>query len=167
MNVPLTALYVPGDRPDRWEKAIAAGADIVVIDLEDAVAPTRKDEARAALATLRSVSEVSLQVRINARGSAWHDVDLEAVTAMPAEVGVRVPKVQSGEEVESLARRVRGRSLHALIESAIGVERAFEIASAGVASIGLGEADLRSQLGLARGLKGEPGLVWARSRVVN
>jgi citrate lyase subunit beta/citryl-CoA lyase len=167
VNVPLTALYVPGDRPDRWEKAIAAGADVVIIDLEDAVAPARKDEARAALAALRPVSEVALQVRVNARGTAWHHADLDTVTALPPEVGVRVPKVQSAEEVESLAQRVRGRAIHALIESAIGVERAFEIASAGVASIGLGEADLRSQLGLARGPKGEPGLLWARSRVVN
>jgi citrate lyase subunit beta/citryl-CoA lyase len=167
VNVPLTALYVPGDRPDRWEKAIAAGADVVIIDLEDAVAPARKDEARAALAALRPVSEVALQVRVNARGTAWHHADLDTITALALEVGVRVPKVQSAEEVESLAQRVRGRAIHALIESAIGVERAFEIASAGVASIGLGEADLRSQLGLARGPKGEPGLLWARSRVVN
>ena len=167
MNVPLTALYVPGDRPDRWEKAISAGADVVIIDLEDAVAPSRKDEARAALAALRPVPEVALQVRVNARGTAWHDADLETVGDLPPEVGVRVPKVQAAEEVQALARRLGGRAVHALIESAIGVERAFEIASAGVASIGLGEADLRSQLGLARGPKGEPGLLWARSRVVN
>jgi citrate lyase subunit beta/citryl-CoA lyase len=158
---------VPGSRPDRWEKAIAAGADIVIIDLEDAVAPIRKDAAREALTGLGPVSGVALQVRVNARGTGWHDADLEAVTALAPEVGVRVPKVESAEEVEMLARRLGGRAIHALIESALGVERAFDIASAGVASIGLGEADLRSQLGLARGLKGEPGLLWARSRVVN
>ena len=167
MNVPLTALYVPGDRPDRWEKAIAAGADVVIIDLEDAVAATRKDEARAGLAALRPVPDAMLQVRVNARGTAWHDADLEAVAALPADVGVRIPKVQSAGEVEALAERIGDRAIHALIESALGVERAFEIASAGVASIGLGEADLRSQLGLARGPEGEPGLLWARSRIVN
>lgn len=167
MNVPLTALYVPGDRPDRWEKAIAAGADVVIIDLEDAVAATRKDEARESLAALPAVSDPMLQVRVNARGTAWHDADLGAVAALPVEVGVRVPKVQSADEVEAIAERIGDRDIHALIESALGVERAFEIASAGVASIGLGEADLRSQLGLARGPHGEPGLLWARSRIVN
>jgi citrate lyase subunit beta/citryl-CoA lyase len=166
VNVPLTALYVPGDRPDRWEKAIATGADVVIIDLEDAVAPRRKDEARASLALSRPVTAAALQVRINARGSAWYDADVDAVAALPADVGVRVPKVQSAGEVEALAERIGGRAIHALIESALGVERAFEIASAGVASIGLGEADLRSQLGLARGPAGEPGLLWARSRIV-
>jgi citrate lyase subunit beta/citryl-CoA lyase len=167
MSVPLTALYVPGDRPDRWEKAIATGADVVIIDLEDAVAPSRKDGARAELAALPHVSDTMFQVRVNARGTGWYDADLEAVAALPADIGVRVPKVQSPDDVEALAEQIGGRAIHALIESALGVERAFEIATAGVRSIGLGEADLRSQLGLVRGPDGEPGLLWARSRVVN
>ena len=167
MSVPLTALYVPGDRPDRWEKAVATGADIVIIDLEDAVAPSRKDGARAGLAALRPVSDTMFQVRVNARGTGWYEADLEAVAALPADIGVRVPKVQSADDVEALAEQIDGRAIHALIESALGVERAFEIANAGVRSIGLGEADLRSQLGLARGPDGAPGLLWARSRVVN
>lgn len=192
--VALTALYVPADRGDRIEKALAAGADIVIVDLEDAVAPSRKDAARAALATLGmglpgSVGSVgaAVQVRINARGSRWHEADLAAVGALPADVGVRVPKVESAEDIRAVADAVPGHAIHALVESALGVERAFEIASAGIASAGiasagvesvgvasagvasvaLGEADLRSQLGLAPGMAGEPGLRWARSRLVN
>lgn len=165
MNAPLTALYVPGDRHDRVQKALAAGADIVIVDLEDAVAPTRKAEAREALAGL--VPTPRLQVRVNGRGSPWHDADIAAVAALPTVIEVRLPKVESAADVAAVADRVPGRAIHALIEAALGVERAFEIASAGVGSIALGEADLRSQLGLARGPAGEPGLQWARSRVVN
>ncbi|MEU1972204.1 CoA ester lyase [Microbacterium sp. NPDC019599] len=166
MTPALTALYVPGDRPDRVAKAMDAGADIVIVDLEDAVAPTRKDVARAGIADLRPVAGGALQVRVNGRGSPWLEADLDAVAQLPHDIGVRLPKVQSPDEIRSLAERVGGRPLHALLETALGVERAFEIASAGVASIALGEADLRSQLGLPRGQAGEPGLEWARSRAV-
>lgn len=168
--IALTALYVPGDRPDRVAKALAAGADIVIVDLEDAVAPSSKDLARNALGealTGRDAGGPAVQVRVNAAGSPWHDDDLAAVAALDGEVGVRVPKVESAAQVADIASRVPGRPIHALIESAMGVERAFEIASAGVASIALGEADLRSQLGLPRGAAGEPGLAWTRSRMVN
>ncbi|MEV4088865.1 aldolase/citrate lyase family protein, partial [Nonomuraea fuscirosea] len=52
---PVTWLYVPGDRPERFDKAVASGADVVIIDLEDAVAPGKKDEARRnAVAYLRA-----------------------------------------------------------------------------------------------------------------
>lgn len=166
MTVPLTALYVPADRPDRVAKALTAGADIVIVDLEDAVAPSRKDAARAALAGLRPVDGVALQVRINGRGSSWHGADVDAVAGLPDAIGVRLPKVQSPEEIGALAGRLGPRPIHALLESALGIERAFEIASAGVESVALGEADLRSQLGLPSGLAGEPGLQWARSRIV-
>lgn len=168
--IALTALYVPGDRPDRVAKALAAGADVVIVDLEDAVAPSSKDLARNALGealTGRDAGGPAVQVRVNAAGSPWQDDDLAAVAALDGEVGVRVPKVESAAQVADIASRVPGRPLHALIESAMGVERAFEIASAGVASIALGEADLRSQLGLPRGAAGEPGLAWTRSRMVN
>lgn len=168
--IALTALYVPGDRPNRVGRALAAGADVVIVDLEDAVAPSSKDLARNALGealTGRDAGGPAVQVRVNAAGSPWHDDDLAAVAALDGEVGVRVPKVESAAQVADIASRVPGRPIHALVESAMGVERAFEIASAGVASIALGEADLRSQLGLPRGVAGEPGLAWTRSRIVN
>lgn len=163
---PLTALYVPGDRPDRVAKALTAGADIVIVDLEDAVAPSRKTEARSALAALLTAEAPDaprVQVRVNVRGSAWHDDDLAAVATLPAEVDVRLPKVASAADVEAVRTALPGRAVHALIESALGVERAYEIASAGVASLALGDADLRSQLGLGPG--DEP-LAWIRSRLV-
>jgi citrate lyase subunit beta/citryl-CoA lyase len=164
---PLTLLYVPADRPDHVAKALASGADAVLVDLEDAVAPAAKDAARANLAGLLSELEPGapqVQVRINAAGTPWHAADLAAVAPLPAPVGVRVPKVESADEVRALANAVPGRTLHLLLESAVGVERAFEIATASpqVGSIGLGEADLRSDLRV----DDEAGLTWACGRVV-
>ncbi|MER7083495.1 citrate lyase subunit beta / citryl-CoA lyase [Saccharopolyspora kobensis] len=163
---PLTLLYVPADRPDRVTKALASNADVVLVDLEDAVAPARKDEARAnALRLLADApTDRPVQVRINHPSTPWHDDDVAALADLPLAVGVRVPKVEAAEEVRRLAAALPDRALHLLIESALGVEHALDIATAApqVASIGLGEADLRSDLHVAD----ETGLSWARSRVV-
>lgn len=164
-GVPLTLLYVPADRPDRIAKALASSADTVLVDLEDAVAPSRKDDARgSASAALAAVSGRAVQVRINHPGTPWHADDVAMVAALPVDVGARVPKVESADDVRALAAALPGRALHLLVESALGVERAFELATASpqVASIGLGEADLRSDLRV----DGDEGLTWARSRVV-
>lgn len=164
-GTPLTLLYVPADRPDRVAKALASSADAVLVDLEDAVAPSRKGEARenAGLALAAGVSR-PVQVRINRRSTPWHAEDVALLGVLPSSVGARVPKVESIAEVQELADALPGRALHLLVESALGVERAFELATASpqVASIGLGEADLRSDLRV----DDEDGLLWARSRVV-
>ena len=152
MNVPpLTLLYVPGDRPDRVEKAIASEAHAVIVDLEDGVAPAAKTAARANLpALLGERRDKPVYVRVNA-GDAE---DLELV-AMLAIEGVYVPKVAGPANVPSV-----GLPVHCLIESAAGVEAAYEIAKTrGVAGISLGEADLRSETGAL-----EAGLDWARAR---
>jgi citrate lyase subunit beta/citryl-CoA lyase len=174
-RVIVTALYVPGDRPDRIGKALRSGADAVIIDLEDAVAPAHKREALDALSGLADAMTAAasegaapaVQVRVNARGSQWHEADLAAVAALPDAVGVRLPKTQSPEDVAALRAALPGRDIHALLESALAVERAFQIASHGVASLALGEADLRAELGVPAGREGEDGLRWARSRLVN
>ena len=165
----LTSLYVPGDRPDRVAKALGSGADCVIVDLEDAVAASHKGAARDALAGALAEAApgiVAVQVRVNARGSAWHEADLAAVAELDPAVGVRIPKVAGPDDVAAVKAALPGREVHALIETALGVEQAFAIASAGVASVALGEADLRAELGLAAGEEGEPGLAWVRSRLV-
>jgi citrate lyase subunit beta/citryl-CoA lyase len=151
---PLTWLYVPADRPDRVEKAIASRAHAVIVDLEDAVAPAAKDAARAGLAELLAAPRGKpVYVRVNAGVAA----DLDTVAGLPL-AGVVVPKVARPEDVPAV-----GLPVLCLIESAAGVERAFDIASApGVAGISLGEADLRSETGAL-----EAGLDWARARIVN
>jgi citrate lyase subunit beta/citryl-CoA lyase len=151
---PLTWLYVPGDRPDRVEKAIASDADAVIVDLEDGVAPAAKAAARSNLPTLLETRrDKPVYVRVNAGDEA----DLEVVRELEID-GVVVPKVERVSDVPALSLPI-----HCLIESAAGVEAAYEIASAdGVAGISLGEADLRSQTGVL-----EAGLDWVRGRVVN
>jgi citrate lyase subunit beta/citryl-CoA lyase len=166
MNAPppvLTLLYVPGDRPDRFGKALDSSADVVILDLEDAVSPAGKARARAAVREFLSAEQPKLvQVRVNDLRSAPGREDVEALGGLPGLAGIRVPKVESA--VELAACTGLGVPLHPLIESARGVEAAFSIASADplVASVGLGEADLRSELGVTD----EAGLAWVRGRIV-
>jgi citrate lyase subunit beta/citryl-CoA lyase len=151
---PLTWLYVPADRPDRVEKAIASRAHAVIVDLEDGVAPSSKAAARDGLeALLGEQRDKPVLVRVNAGAAA----DLEAVEGLPI-AGVVLPKVARPTDIPSIDLPV-----HCLIESAAGVEAAFEVASApGVAGISLGEADLRSETGAL-----DSGLDWTRSRIIN
>lgn len=171
----LTLLYVPGDRPDRVRKALASPADGVIVDLEDAVAPSAKAAAREVLGSLSAAECARVQVRVNAVGTPWHEEDVAAVAALvegamgtgstgQGLLGVRVPKARAVEEVRALAGLMPGVPLHLLLEDALGIERAYDLATAHeqVASLGLGEADLRSDLGVTEG----EGLTWARSRVV-
>ncbi len=164
---PLTWLYVPGDRPERFAKGLASETDVVIVDLEDAVAPGHKDAAREnARSLLSGATAKPVVVRINDIRSAWGAADLGALGDAASLAGVRIPKVESAEDVRLVRAGLQSRTLplHCLIESARGVEAAFEIASAdpNVASIALGEADLRSDLGVTD----EEGLLWARSRIV-
>ncbi|MEQ4209447.1 CoA ester lyase [Actinopolymorpha sp. B9G3] len=163
----VTLLYVPGDRPDRVKKALASDADVVIIDLEDSVPPEAKAAARMALRDLTGDPNRAVQVRVNPLDTAWGREDLIAVRALPAHVDVRLPKVESPSAVWDVVALLAGgthRRLHVLLESALGVERAFEIAGAdpSMVSIGLGEEDLRSDLGVTD----DVGLAWARGRVV-
>jgi citrate lyase subunit beta/citryl-CoA lyase len=162
-------LYVPGDDPRRIEKALATGADAVVIDLEDSVAPNRKEEARSNAATvLESVPARPVFVRINAPGSELAARDIAAVAALQLS-GLRLPKVESLESVRLVAETLEAlrseASIQCLIESALGLELALEIARSHerVAGISLGEADLAADLGV----RDEAGLLYARSRIVS
>ncbi|WP_320776262.1 HpcH/HpaI aldolase/citrate lyase family protein [Streptomyces sp. CRN 30] len=162
---PLTWLYAPGDRPHVVGRALASGADVVVVDLEDAVAPDRKEYARAATAELLTGSQpLPVHVRVNALDGPWAAADLAAVAGLPGLSGLRLPKVVAPGAVVRVAADAPGTPLYALLESALGVERAFAIAAAHPAlrGIALGEADLRADLGVT----GDPGLDWSRSRVV-
>lgn len=163
-----TYLYAPGSDARMMEKTFATEADAVVFDLEDAVAPSRKDLARAQVARmLQCQPPKPTFVRINAVDSGLADEDLMAI-AGPWLAGVRLPKTESPEEVRHVADRLErlgcDAGIHCLVESALGVERAFDLARAHprVTGLGLGEADLRADLGVSD----EAGLVYARSRIV-
>ena len=92
--------------------------------------------------------------------------DLAMVAGLPRTVGARLPKVESAATVRAVAGQLPGRELHPLLESALGVERAYRIATAvpAVASLGLGEADLRADLGLPA--DADEALSYPRSRTI-
>ncbi|HEX6357977.1 CoA ester lyase [Actinophytocola sp.] len=145
MSVPITGLYVPGDRPDRFDKAVATGADLVILDLEDAVAPDRKAFARDAVATWLAQARVEcvLQVRVNA-----HNAEDLAVLRELTGFEVRLPKVESPAQVDEVVAALPGVPVTALVESAFGVEHATDLAAhPAVTRLGLGESDLASELG--------------------
>ncbi|MDX2974090.1 CoA ester lyase [Kribbella solani] len=161
----LTALYVPANRPDRFAKAVAAGPDLVVFDLEDAVPVGDKAEARGwAVAWIAANAHGPVQIRVNALTSPWIEDDLAAISAVPS-VRIRVPKVESAADVRAVLDKVPSARITALLESPLGVERAYEIATADprVEAIALGEADLSSALGV----DGAEGLAWSRGRLVS
>jgi citrate lyase subunit beta / citryl-CoA lyase len=102
-------LFVPGDRPDRMEKALRAGADALILDLEDAVAPAAKAEARRAVTSfLLGHQGSNLWVRINPIDGPETDKDLQAIlTGRPD--GIVLPKAEGGASVTELARRLGER----------------------------------------------------------
>jgi citrate lyase subunit beta/citryl-CoA lyase len=168
--IPLTWLYAPGDRQEVVAKALTSGADVVIVDLEDAVPPARKEYARAATAELlTTIPPVPVHVRMNALDTPHAEADLKALSPLPGLSGLRLPKITTSAEVVRVAERsapVEGGAmpLYALLESALGVERAYDIASCHPAlrGIALGEADLRADLGA----RDDAALDWPRARVI-
>lgn len=143
-----TVLFVPGDRPDRFEKAAASGADLVVLDLEDAVSPAAKDGARTAVAAWLGRG-LLCGVRINPPGTVWHAADLEVVSQH--DCVLMMPKAEDPTVLSDLSERSRGRvALVALVETACGVLGSAALAGApGVARLAFGSFDLAAQLGVA------------------
>lgn len=148
LPAPRSLLFVPGDRPERFGKALASGADAVIADLEDAVAADGKDRARAAVAAALAQGE-RLAVRINGAETAWFDADLRmCCEARPA--AVVLPKAEDPAAIADAARRLGAATpLLALIETAGGLQRVHEIAAGGcVARLLFGAIDLQLDLGM-------------------
>ncbi|MFI6926943.1 HpcH/HpaI aldolase/citrate lyase family protein [Nonomuraea spiralis] len=148
MIAPVTWLYVPGDRPERFAKAAASGADVVIIDLEDAVAPAGKDAARAnAVAYLRGREAAAgprIHVRVNDVATDRGRADLAAVGELAD--AVRLPKVESAAALDGLPGAA---PLYALLESAAGIVEARAVAAhPRVAGVALGEQDLAAELSI-------------------
>lgn len=149
-------LFVSGERPERFPKALAAGADLVCIDLEDAVAPARKHQARQdALAFAAAPRTQPLAVRINGLRTREGLADVLALIESGRSVDVVIlPKVESAAEVALFQGWAAGsfKQIVALIESPLGLERAAEIARAalheapGLGALMLGGADLSAEL---------------------
>jgi citrate lyase subunit beta/citryl-CoA lyase len=121
-------LFVPASRPERYAKALGAGADAVIVDLEDAVAPADKDDARAALAAWLDPAHPVL-VRINAADTQWFAADLELL-ARPGISGVVVPKAEHAGDVLTASCAGGGLPVLPLVESALGFGQRLALAHA-------------------------------------
>jgi citrate lyase subunit beta/citryl-CoA lyase len=148
-------LFVPGNRPERFAKALASGADAVIIDLEDAVPLDAKATARDALLAAWSGLDASerarLLVRVNPAGTPWHAADLAAVASLTGLGALMLPKAENPQQVEQ-AFRTSSMLVLPLIESAEGVGQMDAIAwAAGTLRLGLGHIDLQADLGMRCG----------------
>jgi citrate lyase subunit beta/citryl-CoA lyase len=148
-------LFVPGNRPERFAKALASGADAVIIDLEDAVPLDAKDTARSVLLSawtdLDAAERARLLVRVNPAGTPWHEADLAAVASLTGLGALMLPKAENAQQVEQ-AFRTSSKRVLPLIESAEGVGQMDAIArAAGTLRLGLGHIDLQADLGVRCG----------------
>ncbi|MDZ7778798.1 MAG: CoA ester lyase [Gemmatimonadota bacterium] len=171
-------LFFPATRPDRYEKALETGADMVCADLEDAVARDAKGEARARAAELLRDGPWRAEraaIRINAVDSETGRRDLEEVTAAWAAgshgepLTLVIPKVSGAADVGQVREAARGAGITvraiAMIESASGLENAAAIARApSVVALLLGAVDLAADLGCDLDWEA---LLYARGRVVH
>ena len=152
-------LFVPANHPERYAKALASGADAVIIDLEDAVAPAAKASARAQLtqgfASLTAADRTRVLVRINAEGTPWHadDLQLLATLAEGGLAGVVLPKVESAADINDVAACVgHNCALLPMLESAAGLAALDGWAGcAGVTRLVFGHLDFQADLGMACG----------------
>ena len=163
--LPRAYLFVPADRPERFAKARASGADAVIVDLEDAVAPEAKASARDALAAALDAS-APLVVRINAAGTPWFEDDLE-LCRHPGVAAVMLPKAEGIDAVCTVVE-ITYKDVLPIIESARGLREIHNIASVpGVIRLAFGSVDLALDLGIDCAPDGaESELLAFRSQVV-
>jgi citrate lyase subunit beta / citryl-CoA lyase len=153
MTLPTTYLFVPGNRPDRFDKALNSGADAIILDLEDAVDPASKDAAREAVGAWLDSGHAAdgrmlgrVLVRINDDTTPWYGGDCALLDRFPA-VGVVLPKTERAEQIATLPK---GGIIVPLIETAWGLRRVDEIAAAdGVQRLAFGTLDFAADLNLS------------------
>jgi citrate lyase subunit beta / citryl-CoA lyase len=149
-------LFVPGDRPDRMEKALASGADALILDLEDAVAPERKAEARVEVARFVAAHpEERLWVRVNPLDSGLNEDDLAALCDLQPD-GIVLPKAEGGASVNALAQRLadKGNTKSRILAIATETPAAiFQLGTYGgadrLAGLTWGAEDLPAAIGAA------------------
>ena len=168
-------IFAPGLQPEMFPKALKAGADIVCIDLEDAIAPQHKDISRdrtlALFAEEQADDGVERMVRINCTRTPEGMADLQAIVAGPHRPpAIMLPKVKSPNEIRALDELFDEHDvdirLHAIIETNHGLEAAYEIAQASqrLDAIFFGGVDMAAEL---RAQNDWQNLLYARSRAVH
>lgn len=154
-------LFVPGNRHERFDKACAAGADAVIVDLEDAVPPAEKMAAREALARWLSPAQPVL-VRINSADSAWFADDL-SLCALPGVAGIVLPKAERFDDVAHVVSR-GAQVVLPLVETAQGFWNAHALAQTrGVQRLMFGSIDFQLDMGIDGELEE---LLYFRSQLV-
>ncbi|WP_193452568.1 HpcH/HpaI aldolase/citrate lyase family protein [Pseudomonas nitroreducens] len=146
-----TALFVPGSRPERFAKALASGADAVIVDFEDAVEASLKARARENLESFLDANpEARVRVRVNAAGDPQQTADLELCGRLPGVTGILLPKAERAMQVRIAA--ASGKPVWPLIESARGLLALGEIAACeGVERLTFGGLDLALDIGMSSG----------------
>ena len=166
-----SVLYMPGSNSRALAKARSLDADVLILDLEDAVAPDAKTEARRLVAEALAEGGYGHRetlVRINAPGTAWAEDDIRMVAASSAN-GLLIPKVESPDTVRAVEAALTGTgvALWCMIETPLGVLRAAEIAAASsrLAGFVMGTSDLVKDL-RARHTPGREAVLTALSLTV-
>lgn len=156
-------LFVPGNRPERFDKAWQSGADAVVIDLEDAVAPSDKPAARENVKRWLNPDRASY-LRVNGADTEWFSEDL-ALLSLAGIAGVMLPKAESPAQIHAIAGQcARQLRVIPLIETAIGLWNAESIARAPqIERLAFGSVDFQLDCGIG-GEREE--LLFARSQLV-
>jgi len=164
-------LYIPGNNPSIMQNIAVFGADTVILDLEDAVAPPEKDAARILVKyALENVDfgRTERGVRINPLNTPFGKKDLDMVLSSDVEL-IFLPKTESAEDVKELCSLIGDREIciSPIIETAKGVLNAYEIASADprVVMLCFGAEDFTRDIGAERTREGKE-LFWARSMIV-
>lgn len=175
-----TMLFLPGNTPNMLMNGGLLGADSIILDLEDAVAPDQKDAARELVKnalTALDFGKCEIIVRINSLETPYWELDLEEI--LPLKPDVIMPTMVSGPEyIEKLVKKmdeietrcgipVGSTKLIPLLETAIGIERAYEIAvsTERMAALYLGAEDLTADLRCQRTKEGKE-IAYARGRLV-
>lgn len=165
-------LFVPASRPDRFVKALASEADAVVIDLEDAVGDSAKDDAREALAQylpkLSSRALTRVVVRVNGAGTPWHDSDLALLRKYSGRgIAAMLPKSEHPSILKAVISTLGDCTpIIALVESLTGLDAAEALAQTPrVLRLAFGHLDFQLDLGM-RATADEPELAFARNVLV-
>lgn len=156
-------LFVPGSRPDRFEKALGSGTDAVILDLEDAVSSAEKDEAREAISAWLS-PEHPAYVRVNGAATEWFRDDLDAIVR-PGLSGILLPKAEEPDQISEAASLLTDEvTVVPILETGLGVWEARTLAAAHrVERLAFGALDFTLDVGIHG--EGEE-LLYARSRLV-
>lgn len=157
-----TVLYMPGSNARALEKARTLDCDGVILDLEDAVAPDAKEEARTLIAQALNEGGFGhrfMILRVNAADTQWHTEDMKLAASLNADA-VLIPKINGAEDVKAARAKLPDATLWAMMETPLAMLNAQSIAKAGLQGFVMGTNDLSKDTGARLTPGREPMLAW-------